>query len=158
MKQKFIILLSCYFLITFTTFSQNVYKNYIDGEIYIKIKKEVPFTFDPLQKSIDIQAKLPFLLPFVNRYNITKADAVFYFSKSDVLKRTFRLHITNSKMIDALIKELSLLPEVEYAEKVPLCKVIYTPNDLGSNTYDGQYGLYNINAQSAWDVARGNHS
>jgi subtilisin family serine protease len=158
MKQKIIFLLSCYLLITCAGFGQKIYKDYIDGEIYIKLKKEVPYAFDTLQRSIDIQAKLPFLLPFVNRYNITKADAAFYFSKSDVLKRTFRLHISNSKMIDALIKELSLLPQVEYAEKVPLCKVIYTPNDLGSNTYDGQYGLYNINAQSAWDVARGNHS
>ncbi len=158
MKRKIIFMLSCYLLITYTTFSQNVYKNYIDGELYIKIKKEVPFTFDPLQKSIDIQAKLPFLQPFVNKYNITKADAAFYFSKSDVLKRTFRLHIYNSKMIDALIKELSLLPEVEYAEKVPLFKAYYTPDDLGANTTDGQYGLYKINAQNAWDVVRGSHS
>jgi serine protease len=158
MKQKFIFLLSCYFLITYTTFSQNVYKNYIDGDIYIKIKKEVPFTFDPLHKSVDIQAKLPFLLPFVNKYNITKADAAFYFSKSDVLKRTFRLHISNSKMIDALIRELRLLPQLEYAEKVPLYKAYYTPNDLGSNTTSGQYGLYKVNAQNAWDVARGSHS
>src|SRR5882724_8498910 len=87
MKKQFFFMLSCWALTAFTAFSQNIYKGYVDGEIYIKIKKEVSFKFDTLQKDINIKAKLPFLLPLVNKYNIIKVESPFYFSKSDTLKK-----------------------------------------------------------------------
>ncbi len=157
MKQKIITTLLCCLLIC-AAFTQTVYKNYIDGEIYFKIKKQVPFRFDTLISQVEMQTKLPFLIPLIHKYNISKTEASFYFSKSDILKRTFRLYFNNSKQVDHIIKDLQSLPEIEYAERIPLIKLDYTPNDLGSNSYSGQYALYKINAQNAWDVSRGDAS
>jgi hypothetical protein len=58
-------------------FGQNVYKDFLDGEVYMKIKKDVPFVFDTLNRNLDIQSKLPFLIPLLGKYNITKAESSF---------------------------------------------------------------------------------
>ncbi|CAN5706061.1 hypothetical protein BH10BAC2_BH10BAC2_42960 [soil metagenome] len=172
-------LLVCFILLgNAVTFGQKISKDFIDGEVYVKIKNEVPFLFDTLHKRVDIRTKLPFLIPLMNKYNITKADASFYFSHSNILKRTFRIHFSRSELVNKLIEEMKKMNQVEYVEKVSLVQRTntnsdrginqyseqytlnnnnsnsYTPNDLGLN----QYALRNINAQGAWDVSRGNRS
>lgn len=160
MKKKIILISSFLIIISSYSFCQTVYKNYVDGEIYFKLNKEVPFIFDTLHRDVDINGKLNFLYPLLARYNITKAEASFYFSKSDTLKRTFKLKFDNIKLVDKLIHELQALNVIEYAEKVPLNKLDYTPNDyyFADSSLSGQWGLYKINAKKAWDVTRGSRS
>ena len=53
--------------------------------------------------------------------------------------------------IDAFIKVLEELPEVEYAERVPIRKSTYNPNDpYADNNY--QWYLSQINAYTAWNI------
>lgn len=160
MKKNYTLIVCLLLLAGTAAFNQTINKNYIDGEVYFKLKREVPFMFDTLHRDVDIPAKLSFLTPLISTYNITKAESPFYFSKSDVLKRTFRLHFNNTKLVDALVKKLELMNIVEYAEKVPLNKVIYTPNDTyyTDSSVNGQWNLYKINAAKAWNVTRGNRS
>jgi len=121
----------------------------------MKIKRDVPFVFDTLSSNVNIKSQLPFLIPLLSKYEITKVKSSFYFSRSDALKRTFRIHFKKSQFVDLLIAEMKKLDQIEYVEKVPVMHVFYTPNDLGSNDYYGQYALYNIHAQEAWDFLRG---
>ncbi|CAN5721161.1 hypothetical protein BH10BAC2_BH10BAC2_17850 [soil metagenome] len=157
MKKIILLIIYFIFLSTSLTFAQKVHKDFIDGEVYIKIKKEVPLIFDTLHNKVDISSKLSFLLPLMDKYKITKAEASFYFSKSDKLQRTFRIHFGKSELVDLLIAEIKKLKQIEYAEGIPVMRMNYTPNDLNPNNYSGQYGLYNIHAQEAWDVSRGNN-
>jgi hypothetical protein len=138
------------------TFAQKINKDFIDGEVYIKIKKDIPFNFDTLHNTVDINSKLSFLLPLADKYKITKAEASFYFSKSDKLQRTFRIHFKRVELVDLLITEMKHLNQIEYAEKIPIMKMDYTPNDIKDNSTSGQYALYNVHAKEAWDVTRGN--
>ena len=141
MKKIIQLLLYFIFLNNSITFGQKVYKDFLDGEVYIKIKNDIPFVFDALHRNIAIRTKLPFLVPLISKYNITKADASFYFSKSDILKRTFRIHFTKSALTERFIAELKNMNEIEYAEKVPLMNFVYIPNDIKPNQIPGQYGL-----------------
>ena len=154
--KKIFWLMMCFILLnTSVTSAQKVYKDFIDGEMYVKIKKDVPFNFDSLHANVDINSKLSFLLPLVDKYKISKAQASFYFSKSDKLKRTFRIHFQKSDLVDLLIAELKRLNQIEYAEKIPIMRIDYTPNDIKDSTNAGQYALYNVHAKEAWDVSRG---
>ncbi len=148
----------CFILFKYCSFGQTIHKEYLDGEVYMKIKKDVPFVFDTLSNKLDIKSKLPFLVPVMNKYNITKAESSFYFSKSDKLKRTFRIHFNRIEMVDQLISVLKNMNQVEYVEKIPVLRTIYAPNDLLPNQVSGQYALYNIHAREAWDVTRGSRS
>jgi hypothetical protein len=159
MKKIIILSIGSIFLFNLFTFGQKISKDYFDGEIYIKIKNEIPFVFDTLHSAVDVKSRLSFLVPLTSKYDITKAESSFYFSRSDILKRTFRIHFGKSELIDGLITEIKKINQIEYVEKVPIMRTTYTPNDLGTNdAYSGQYALYNIHAQDAWDVARGKHS
>nr|MBK9653839.1 S8 family peptidase [Bacteroidota bacterium] len=142
-------------------FAQSVQQGYVDGEIYLKLKSEVPFSFDANQSTVDINAKMAFLNPLVAKYKITKAEASFYFSRSEILKRTFRIYFDNSKSVEQFLEDVSRLSQVEYAEKIPYNSIEFTPNDIKPNalgTANGQYGLYNIKAKEAWDLAKGSAS
>jgi len=98
--------------------------------------------------------EIPFLQEFKSKKNF-RIKSSFYFSKSEKLRRTFRISVDDVENIDQLIKELSLLKEVEYVEKVPLIRSTHTPNDLKANTVNGQWGLHKIQAQNAWDITKG---
>jgi subtilisin family serine protease len=147
---------------TWIVAGQNIDKDYRDGEVYVKLKDEIPFKFDTAQAEIDIDSKLPFLAAFISKYEISKVRSPFYFAKSDKLKRTFRIYFGSVARADEFVAELQNSSLVEYAEKVPERRIVYTPNDLLPNTYgptgsyaSGQWGLYDVSAQSAWDIARG---
>ena len=61
-------------------FAQKIHKDFIDGEVYIKIKKEIFFNFDKLHPIVDINSRLAFLAPLIDKYKISEAEASFYFS------------------------------------------------------------------------------
>ncbi len=157
MKKIIWLIIYLIFLNTPLTFGQKVHKDFIDGEVYIKIKKEVSFVFDTLHNTVDISSRLSFLLPLRDKYKITKAEASFYFSKSDKLQRIFRIHFGKSELVDLLLAELGKLNQIEYAERIPIMRRAYVPNDLQPNNENGQYALYNVKAREAWDVSRGNN-
>lgn len=81
----------------------------------------------------------------------------FFLSQSPVLRRTWRIYLTHTEDREAVLQRLNALPEVNYAEAVPDLHRFDTPNDLGPNTTTtgGQWYLYKIKAQQAWDIQTG---
>src|SRR5687767_1898977 len=133
-------------LINISAYAENNENRYIQGEIYLKLKNDQPALEKYYSRDVNIASELPFLQQYLNEYGINFAKRSFWFSKSEILKRTFRIQFSEYDKIDQLVNILSRLPEVEYAEKIPLCKLDYTPNDLGPDgTGNGdQYSLYLI--------------
>jgi len=151
-----ILILGIIILSISTIFSQTINKNYIDGELYVKIKDDYKKDFDFKSKSPNIDIKnFPFLDAARKKHNL-KIKSSFYFAKSEKLRRILRISANDFAEIEQIIRELELLKEVEYAEKVPLNRTSLTPNDLGNNTYSGQWGLHKIQAQNAWNITAGN--
>ena len=62
--------------------------------------------------------------------------------------------------VENFIHELAILPSIEYAEKKELHVSFLTPNDpyFSNSTSNGQWALYQINAQQAWDLSTGQAS
>lgn len=155
-KYKYIFLLMA--LIHSTAKSQNVFQNYIDGELYFKIKNEVAFNFNKTSSIVDVNNSLPYVKSVFDKYKVSKVESSFYFANNEDLQRTFRVYFSNENLVTDFIADLERVAQVEYAEKVPLHQTTYSPNDIGDNTTAGQYGLYRVRAHEAWDLIRNNNS
>ncbi|MGB9178565.1 MAG: S8 family serine peptidase [Pyrinomonadaceae bacterium] len=66
----------------------------------------------------------------------------------------FKLKFDRQADLERAAKELSALPQVVFAEPNRLYKIFYTPNDPYYNSND-LWGLFNVNAATAWDTAKG---
>lgn len=62
-----------------------------------------------------------------------------------------RLQLANPEQIEEVLRYLQTLPQLDYAERVPLYHTFYTPNDLHAN----QWHLSHIAAPAAWDIHTG---
>lgn len=124
---------------------QKVNKEFIDGEIYVKLKELK--SFSKISRNINIQNELGFLSKSFNLSSLKKAEKPFYTSSSEDLHKIYRINL-NRFISDDLLKTLKSLPEIEYVERVPLRYCISTPNDTQAGS---QWSLAKINAFNAWD-------
>ena len=118
-----------------TSSSHSVAKDdYIKGEVIVKFKDDVSATQQSNALN-NVNAKV-------------KAD-------TDAVNSSFLvLEVGN---VDAVVKDLNNNPNVEYAEPNYVLNATWTPNDTYfSPSY--QYGLFNTDADHAWDVTRGSSS
>jgi PKD repeat protein len=70
------------------------------------------------------------------------------------LRKMLRLHFSNFKDIDNIVELVKKLDIVEYAEKIPIYKTTYTPNDT---YYSGTDKWYHdlVGSSFAWDISLG---
>jgi subtilisin family serine protease len=130
-------------------------QDYVPGHLYFKLADNFQFQVDTTKSYVSISEKLPFLLPYIQTYGIDSVRSTFYASQSTGLRRTLRLFFNKTALTNQLLETMDGLTTVDYVEKVPLYVTSLSPNDLGSNSLAGQWGLYKINATAAWDLAQG---
>lgn len=138
-----------FFLASYASFAQNVHKDFIDGEIYLKVNKKPA---EELSATVNVTAELPFLKEFVNELVLTKKNRTFYTARAENLQKIYRFSLKNPKKIDSLIGLLKQKSEIDYVEKVPFRKIIAAPNDP---TAGSQWSLTKIKAFEAWNVNAG---
>lgn len=137
---------------------QTVDEDFFDGEVWMRVTEDY-YNSLSISNPEDINTEQFDLLTERNRvvYDITRVRQSFHLLQEGDSKRVFRIYFDNANEVYAFINELSNLPEVEYAEQVPLLKPTYTPNDLrpavGQN--NNQWHLHKIKAQGAWDITTG---
>lgn len=159
-------------LIAVTGFSQKYNKLWVDGRIYFKVSNSV--SLDVPNENGRIQPKdLPFLGDLVDRYQITAVDMPFLSATSNSINHTWRMDFNAIDQIESLIKDLSKLSVVEYAEPAPLFFISNVVNDPYYNrelsyspsgleflygqafTVNSSWHLNRINAEQAWAEASG---
>ena len=133
-------------LIVSTVFAnaQTVDSNYVDGRIYLRTS---------VGSSLDLTNYDSSNLVFngiIAAYNISDIKFPFGGLNSD-LDRTFELTFSNWSQVDALISELALMPEIEYAEKKTMHKISLIPNDV----HPSQWYLGKVQATEAWGISTG---
>ncbi len=152
---KYLFLTFLCLAVSFSSFSQNVYPNYIDGRVYVKFTKAAhkPFSKeDPKNISLN---KMVSVKALISKYGISKATCPFYQANDDAnLPDVVKLEFTQIQQIESIIAELKTIPGIEYAEKVSLMKTDATPNDFAISS--ASVHLTQINAQNAWNVFNGN--
>lgn len=146
--------------------SQTIHPSFCDGRIYFKIKDNYTHPLIPSQegkeKSIANISKVDFLQKVASQYNFTNLTQPFTVNRDQRLLLTYELDFSNYKEVDSLIHYLKNLDFIEYAEKVPLQRLLYKPNDPLYNTtifnYNWKWWLDKVNAENAWDITKGSSS
>jgi serine protease len=148
MKNRYLFIIGL--LLTYQAiFGQIINKDYIDGEIYIKVKQKPQANST---NQVNFATELLFLQKFASDFVLSEAKKSFFTKDSENLQKIYRLKITNPAKIDVIIEKLKNDDAIEYIEKVPLRQVIATPNDPSVGS---QWSLSKIKAFEAWDVNAG---
>ena len=145
-----------FFFFTVQANAQNSLAGYRSGELYVRLKDHFPLP--ETQKASD--AVHSFFEIKGHQYGFTEAKSTFYFANDPLIRRTYRVYFTDFSAAERFIVDLEKDPQVEYAEQVPQQKHFFTPDDLGPNSIidGGQWYLYKIRAQQAWDLATGSNT
>ena len=88
---------------------------------------------------------------FPQKMSSTSRTKLFQYDLSGI----YKLKLDKGQNIETIIRQLQLLPEIEYAEPYFLPKPLYIPNDPDSQAGGPQDYLEVISAYSAWNVERG---
>jgi subtilisin family serine protease len=136
-------------LITFSSFAQKVNKDFIDGEIYLKVKQKPSGS---VSNVVNLFNELPFLQKFAAEIVLQQTSKPFYTSNEENLQKIYRVKLKSSEKTDELVEKLNQLPEVAIAERVRFRQIIAAPNDPSTNS---QWFLNKIKAFEAWDVNPG---
>lgn len=140
-------------------YPQSIYPTFRDGKIYIKFKDNAGLKINVDEKSEVTINEVPLLQNLSSKYNLTKLTRPFNSNKDEKLLTIYKLEFKNYELVDELINDLKKLDEIEIAEKVPLMKLSYVPNDtLYKSTAGGfnwKWWLDEVNAQKAWDITKG---
>ena len=99
---------------------------------------------------------MPFLRNVFVNHTIKKLSRPFpkAYSSQDLLN-TYLIEFDDIENVETFINELEASGAVDYAEKVPLYKTSYAPNDQYHNTTN-MWGLFQIQAEQAWNISTGN--
>jgi PKD repeat protein len=138
------------------SYSQTVYQDYVDGRIYLKLDKTVlksVLNYNPSNLPLTL---FPNFDPAILKFGIVKISRPFHQASDDnKLPSVFKIEFTDIKKVDELIEYLMDLPQVEFAEKVPLMRTHINPNDP---QFSAMSHLQQINAPAAWNIFNGNSS
>ncbi|TAD85249.1 MAG: PKD domain-containing protein [Bacteroidetes bacterium] len=129
---------------------QTVYKDYVDGKIYVKLRtsyisktgEAVAPNYNYSVRDLQLDNKL------MTAYGIKKVERAFKVNGGEKLNSTLMLEFSNFGAVNDVIAGLEKDPSIEYAEKVPLDKLCLVPNDP---RYASQWHLEKINAAVAWN-------
>ncbi|MFK7904893.1 MAG: S8 family serine peptidase, partial [Chitinophagales bacterium] len=122
--------------------------DYQEGKLYIKIKEHstVRLGYD----AQDPSSRQRILNPLIEEFGIYLIEKSF--KSLPEMHKYYRLHFRQKDKPEALIAALQEFSFIEFAERVPLYKKFYTPNDL----HPDQWNLRKVEAEGAWDLSLGN--
>jgi len=150
-----------FLFISFTTFlqAQSYDRNFQDGKVYLKFKDSQPVNFTVNQdNSVDIST-VPIISELAVSFKVSALSRPYFLNNDPKLLRTLLLEIEDYSQVDQVINNLRQQEVLEYAEKVPLDKIVYVPNDSLYNMYNGpqnwNWHLEQIMAEQAWNVTHG---
>ncbi len=140
-------------------FSQSYSSDFLDGTIMFKLKND-PVQHNGYQKdkndyslTVDI-AKYPEIAAVFEEITVTQLEKPSFFTYKPTLQNIFRIHFSEYAQIDALIRELSKLPNVEFVEKEPIYKIDLVPNDPYHSGNNKWYHTL-VGSETAWNISQG---
>ncbi len=152
-----------FLFLSVSAIGQTVYEDYQDGKIWFKIGSDVQLDKGlASDREADIDPRdlpfeqIDFVKDLVKEYGITHLSRPFFFrgDKAPKLKRTYKLEFSEIHKVNRLVDALAKDPNIDYAEKKPLYRTTYSPDDP---KYPGSmWHLPQVNAAAAWDVSFGN--
>jgi subtilisin family serine protease len=147
--------LTIFFLTSFFSASLAQHPDFANGKLFVKVfndwENELP-EFDGAS-SRSVLAAYPALANIAEAYSVARLQKAFR-TRSEDLDRIYEIQFSAEQSPESLIRELERLPFVEYAEKIPVYAISFTPNDYDAVTL---YHLEVIRATQAWDITTGSN-
>lgn len=154
-----------YLIILFTNvlISQNFNENFLDGTIMFKLNDYVEYSGESAYKTndgiglIDNLSNYPKINSIFQDINVIQLERPSYFTNKRELQKIYRIKFDNFDKIDFLIDKLNDLESIEYAEKEPIYRTTFVPND---SYHWGNNKWYHtlVNSEQAWDISLGNEN
>ncbi len=156
-KAMFLAMIAMLFL-SFGSNAQTYEKYYQDGQLYVKFNDNYnPQIAVQADKSVRKQDAAIFQDIF-DKYTVLAISRPMDFNDPKLL-RTFQFSFADHFVLEQAIADLQQKPEIEYAEKVPMHYIEYTPNDSLYNLVNGpsnwNWHLDVTHAAQAWDITHG---
>ena len=147
-------------LISSMAFSQTYSPNFLDGSVLFKLKTNVQ-TVETLRQNNASLVKnenlndFPYLKSALSSFSIIDINRPVFYTGKDDLQKIYRLKFSNYAEIDAIVKKLSQVEGIVYAEKEPIYKTDFVPNDpqYPSSTSIWYHNL--VGSTAAWDISQG---
>ena len=154
-----------YLIILFTNvlISQNFNENFLDGTIMFKLNDYVEYFGESVYKTndgiglIDNLSNYPDINLIFQGINVLQFERPSYFTNKRELQKIYRIKFDDFDKIDLLIDKLNDLGSIEYAEKEPIYRTTFVPND---SYHWGNNKWYHtlVNSEQAWDISLGNEN
>jgi len=160
MKNKLTLIVSL--LLCNLAFAQTYSPDFLDGSIMFKLKKNVR-TVETMRESTTEVVKYeslqdyPQLARTFQKYDVTSLTRPSYYTNKEDLQKIYRVKFNNYAQIDALVKELAQQEDVEFAEKEPIYKIDFVPNDPQHTGTTKWYHTL-VGSESAWNTSLGSNS
>ena len=158
MKKLFTLLLSCNFL-----FTQTINNDFLDGTIIFKLKEfievnnnDIVKTSDEIGIIVDIN-DYPIFKEIFKDINVLSFERPSYFSGKRELQKIYRVTFSDFYKIELILDKLNKLEILEYAEKEPIYKTTFVPDDTYHNGTNKWYHTQ-VNSELAWDISTGSQS
>ncbi len=149
-------------LICNLAFAQTYSPDFLDGSILFKLKKSKS-TVETMRESKESLVKYenfvdyPEIFKPLRNYSLAEISRPIYYTDRKELQDIYRLKFNNFEEIDEIVEVLKNLDAVEYAEKEPIYKLDFVPNDpLYSGTGKWYHDL--VGSEAAWDISQGSNS
>ncbi|WP_299818701.1 S8 family serine peptidase [uncultured Pontibacter sp.] len=138
-----------------TALGSTSFPEYWSDRIYVKLKNgQAGFQTFENKASKPQKAATDFINLTIQRYETTRLTALPTSAKLPSFKNTYEVVLENESKVSQLLLELNMMPEVEYAERVPYYVTSVSPNDP-SFVNNGQYAMAKIQAVEAFGIHTG---
>lgn len=141
--------------------AQNYSTDFLDGTVMFQLSDEST-VFDPYQIQSDKHdfglavnlSDYPELQDALGSLSITSFEKPSYFTRKSELMKIFRVRFNEYEQIDEVIAALKTVPNVAFAEKEPIYKIDFIPNDTYHNGNNKWYHTL-VGSENAWDISIG---
>lgn len=156
MKMRWITLFAAslvFLLAPLLQIAQQVHPDYHDGRIFLKIDLDQTTPLPEWQagQSESVLPHHPQVRDLIAGFAIRRIEKTFR-SADPRLNNIWEITFSHAEEVSAFIHELEAISYVTYAERVPLMRLDYNPDDVNFL----QWHLNTIDAAAAWDITTGN--
>lgn len=146
-KNHFLCLLTA-LLVSSCIFAQGLDTNLVKGKIYFKLKDSSPVK-DYNYSGGSTDGLPQFITSLIKTYKVTAIKRPFLQAKNEKLDRIFSLSFTNAEDLPKVIAAVAAMPNIEYAEAIPVDRLFCTGDPVWATPAD-YYHLNLVQACAAW--------